>query len=173
MKTALTRFLLFSLILLSSSVIQWVTTVHLIAYVPAIFLSTIIITWTIPFSWPYLAALAIGAELYTSLPPGFMTVVVVAPLVIYRLRTHIEPDVSFSFLALTILTVILQVGASFAYDLNGFHWSQLPWQLLGTLIVSTSLVAYISILGILNVLPQSTQSIISFDSYNRYARRHR
>lgn len=162
----LRELLIVGVILIGSLVAQRIFHTGIISYSPAPVLSAIILTWTIPRAWRYLLVIAIFSELFTTLPLGILSLTIFMPLLIYFLRGRIEADISFSFLLIILLTVLLQFITLASYDIA--HTYSVPWRLLFSSWLITSAISFAACVMITNHMPQQErQNIISFTMRRR------
>jgi len=123
----------------------------------------ILSTWTLRRPLVYLLIIGSTAELLTTLPPLIMLSTTLIPWVVWRLRGRIYTDLSFSFVSLIGLTVLLQLTTVLARDVILF--GQLPvghtaaaWLTLSTLATGLSI-------AIADFIPAPQQSVISLEGY--------
>lgn len=117
------------------------STVHylLFSLIPLPVVIPIILTWTAPNAWIFLAIWAITAELFSTLPPGLLAIITFLPWIIRLLIPRVTADLSFTFLAVIVCTVLVQVAAVVGYDLITTGWPTWPWPVLSWMIVLCSL----------------------------------
>lgn len=150
---------------------------NLVSILPLpVFLSTLLV-WMLPAPGYYLIALAGVGELLAGLPPGITTVIVLTPVAVFRLRSYIQADVSFSFFLLLMATYFLQLLllalAHLWPTLSAMNFWQtigsvVPWQLLGTMLLVNSVAAWLWCVIWLVVYPPKNQPASLFDR-QRYA----
>jgi len=102
-----------------------------------------LLTWLFPKPAWYLLGWALIAELVSTVPFGIMTIATFLPLFVHYIFQRIKIDLSFSFLGITLLTIILQISTLVSYDVFVWHsFAQLPWTLLGITIGLTTFFEY-------------------------------
>ena len=128
---------------------------ELFSLTPAPLLIALALTWTLRQPLSALIVLAIFAELLAMTSFGSMTLAVLIPYGVHRLRGRITPDISFSFALLLMLSAFLQLGALQAAEVLSFQRSALtpaaldtilPWKatILSTIALTISSLALVA-----------------------------
>lgn len=150
---------------------------NLVSILPLpVFLSTLFV-WMLPAPGYYLIALAVAGELLADIPPGITTLIIIIPVLIFRLRGVVQADVSFSFFLLLMATYALQFLTLALAHLwptlsAASSWqalvSTLPWPLLGSMLLINSGLAWLCCVAGATLFPPKNQPASLFDP-RRYA----
>lgn len=113
---------------------------------------SILVTYVASVPTYYLLILAVIAELYSSFPPGVMTLVVLVPWLVRSVMRERQPTLSFTFLVKIVVTVILQLAILSAIEvinlalLPEMDWmsalGQIPVRVLAIIVLVTGAVTY-------------------------------
>lgn len=145
---------------------------NLVSLLPLPLLLSTTLVWTTSSPGYYLAALAIAGELLGGLPPGIMTILVLTPFFVFRLRRQIQVDISFSYVGLLIITTLVQLlllslPHLLLFLLAAPTWAALPavipWQLLSLMLLLNTLATWLLTLGSITFAPPEYQPSALFD----------
>lgn len=152
--------------------------VTLVSLLPIPVLLSMLFVWLLPTPGYYLITLAVIGEFFAGLPPGITTVIVFTPLVVFRMRSYIQADVSFSFFLLLTATCSLQLLVLALAHLwptlaTTYSWQaardSVPWPLLGGMLLANSFTAWLCCVVGLFLFPPDRQPSSLFE-HRRYAR---
>ncbi len=146
---------------------------HMISLVPLLILLPICFTWAFPSPGYWLIAGVVLAELFTVLPPGVATLIILLPLLIHRLRPHDEIDLSFTFGLLLLLTVASQsilllsplLVQIFRPRITLAMLQTVPWHLWLSMVVASTLASWALCLGLQAVMPHTRSHIVTFEKH--------
>lgn len=125
---------------------------ELFSFAPAPLLLATLGAWLLPRRWHWPILLSVATELFTTLPGGVATAIIVVPFLVWWWRGSVEVGLSFAFLGLLVLTsaaqfLILAAVAVINLPLppGSTLLDALPWQPLALGSTISSLVAFIVI----------------------------
>lgn len=171
------RFLLLWVGVLSIAILLHLFSQHqLFSLISLPLVLSLMAAFSLKQSWTFLVPLIIACELFSSLPPGVMTIILLIPAIIHSF-TYATPNLSFSFLGLVTGIVSLQVillalsNALRILSATGNTFSSISFQLfpvyIPLIIIMTSLISFGLTVAYQELMPN--ESLSSFMYKRRYS----
>ena len=125
-----------------------------------------VLPYTYASSLPLTLGLILFAELFTTLPPGVMTLVVIAPLLLRRFFPLTEVDITLRYftliattIAIQIFIIVVAIFLSLRFQ-DEMTWKAVlgnfPWITAGISWLATSAVTYILAIAWRDITPPDT-----------------